>query len=69
LCAFEAVRILAVEQSDGVVEGVSRRVDVAGFECCVVARGGEWPANHMLGGVVAGILPAEGLEEGGFLLL
>ena len=44
-------------------------MDIAGFEGCMVARGGEWPANHMLGGVVAGILFAEGLEEGSFLLL
>lgn len=42
---------------------------VAGFEGCVVTRGGKWTANHMLGGVVAGILLAEGIEEGGFLLL
>ncbi len=60
---------MAVEQGDGVVEGIPCRVDISAFEGCVVTRGGKWAAYHLFGGVVAVILPAEGLEEGVFLLL
>ncbi len=68
LCPLESGGFAAVEQGHGVVERIAGRMDIAAFECRVVARRGKGATNHFLSRVVTGILFAQGLEEAGFLL-
>ncbi|MHC4167873.1 MAG: hypothetical protein ACYSWQ_13015 [Planctomycetota bacterium] len=69
LGAPEPVGLARIEQSDGVVERVARRVDVAARERGVIARRGKGPANHLLGRVIAFVLLCQHPEKGVLLLL